>query len=151
MTESGHPRGIVLCGGERRMKVNQKFGEKMIGDTQQYDELSRLYSSFGDKELLSLARDMDDLTETAQQVLKSELGRRGLEAAATAALPAEPLHDDLADSPLQAFAAMAPDEQTLLARRLPMQTSKASSPIVSLAAWIQFVWWSLRKTHSPPG
>ncbi len=82
----------------------------MIGDAQQYDELTKLYSTFGDEELQTLAREMDDLTEAAQQVLKAELGRRSLDTPAPAAAVIDPPHDDLAESPLQAFAAMAPDE-----------------------------------------
>lgn len=51
----------------------------MIGDAEQYERLTRLYGEFGDKELLALARDMSDLTETAQEVLRAEIAHRRLD------------------------------------------------------------------------
>jgi hypothetical protein len=82
----------------------------MIGDAEQYRELVALYGSFGDEELIALGRTIGDLTETAQEALKSELGRRGLRVtAAQGVAEARVLsEDDLAD--LRAFAALAPAE-----------------------------------------
>lgn len=82
----------------------------MIGDASQYDELQKLYGTFADEELQTLARDMNDLTEAAQQVLKVELGRRRLDVPAASAGEAGQQPDDLAESPLHAFAALAPEE-----------------------------------------
>jgi hypothetical protein len=50
----------------------------MIGDAPQYRELVTLYGSYGDGELVELARGMADLTVVAQEALKGELTRRGL-------------------------------------------------------------------------
>ncbi|MDE3105536.1 MAG: hypothetical protein KGK08_10210 [Acidobacteriota bacterium] len=51
----------------------------MLGDAPRYDELMLLYRNFSDTELRNLAREMGDLTESAQQVLKVELARRNLD------------------------------------------------------------------------
>jgi hypothetical protein len=48
----------------------------MIGDAAQYRDLVTLYGTYGDEELIELARGMDDLTAMAQEVLKGELTRR---------------------------------------------------------------------------
>jgi hypothetical protein len=82
----------------------------MIGDAQQYEELTRLYSTFGDLELQALAGDMDELTDAAQSVLKAELARRGLDVSERSEVTADSAPDDFAESPLHAFAAMAPAE-----------------------------------------
>jgi hypothetical protein len=83
---------------------------RMIGDAAQYQELMTLYSSYGDEELLALARGMSDLTEMAQQALRGEISRRGLKATSSPerAEPRVLSEDDLAD--LRAFAALAPAE-----------------------------------------
>ena len=39
----------------------------MIGDAAQYQELSALYGSYSDDELIGLGRGMADLTEMAQE------------------------------------------------------------------------------------
>ena len=81
----------------------------MIGDAAQYQELIALYASYGDEELLALARGMSDLTEMAQEALRGEISRRGLEVSSQdRAEPRMPSEDDLAD--LRAFAALAPAE-----------------------------------------
>jgi hypothetical protein len=82
----------------------------MIGDVAQYQELVKLYGTYGDDELLALGRGIADLTETAQEVLKGELARRGL----TMSAPAEPdeahglSEEEMAN--LRAYAALAPPE-----------------------------------------
>jgi len=48
----------------------------MIGDAAQYQDLVTLYGTYGDEELIELARGVDDLTAMAQEVLKGELTRR---------------------------------------------------------------------------
>jgi hypothetical protein len=84
----------------------------MIGDADQYQELTALYDSYGDGELVELGRGMADLTEMAQEVLKGELKRRGL----TIAPAAEPVEarvlrdEDLSD--MRSYAAFAPAECT---------------------------------------
>jgi hypothetical protein len=84
----------------------------MIGDADQYQELTALYDSYGDGELVELGRGMADLTEMAQEVLKGELKRRGL----TIAPAAEPVEarvlrdEDLSD--MRSYAAVAPAECT---------------------------------------
>lgn len=50
----------------------------MISDAEQYGELVRLYGEYGDDELIALGRQVGDLTETAQAILKAELVRRRL-------------------------------------------------------------------------
>jgi hypothetical protein len=57
----------------------------MIGDEAQYEELVTLYGSYGDGELVELARGMADLTVVAQEALKGELTRRGLKIEPTGA------------------------------------------------------------------
>jgi hypothetical protein len=82
----------------------------MVGDADQYRDLMALYGSYGDEELVELSRTMGDLTEMAQDVLKGEMGRRGLKVGA-AVRPTETrvLTDgDLAD--MRAYAELAPDE-----------------------------------------
>jgi hypothetical protein len=77
----------------------------MAEDTQQWNDLTQLYASFSETELRNLAGTLGDLTEVAQQALKSEFARRGL------ALPAQDgatQHGD--DLALRAIAANAPPE-----------------------------------------
>ena len=50
----------------------------MIGDAEQYQELAARYREYGDIELLELAADAADLTETAQQALAAEMQSRKL-------------------------------------------------------------------------
>jgi hypothetical protein len=82
----------------------------MIGDAAQYQELMTLYASYGDEELVALARGMSDLTEMAQQALRGEISRRGLKVSSSPerAEPRVLSEDDLAD--LRAFATLAPAE-----------------------------------------
>ena len=82
----------------------------MIGDAAQYQELVTLYASYGDEELMTLARGMSDLTEMAQEALRGEISRRGLKVSATPERSETRVlsEDDLAD--LRAFAALAPAE-----------------------------------------
>jgi hypothetical protein len=82
----------------------------MIGDAAQYQELVTLYGSYGDDELIGLGRGIDDLTEMAQEALKSELTRRGLKIApARGSVEAHVLSDeDLRD--MRAYAESAPAE-----------------------------------------
>jgi hypothetical protein len=82
----------------------------MIGDAEQYQELTALYGSYGDGELVELGHGMADLTEMAQEVLKGELKRRGL-AIAPAAAPVEArvlTDEDVSD--MRSYAAFAPAE-----------------------------------------
>jgi hypothetical protein len=82
----------------------------MVGDAEQYRELMELYRSYADGELVELSRKMADLTDTAQDVLKGELSRRGLKAAA-AEEPVEArvlTEEDLAD--MRSYAELAPAE-----------------------------------------
>jgi hypothetical protein len=81
----------------------------MIGDAAQYQELVALYGSYGDEELLGLGRGMPDLTEMAQEALKSELTRRGLKVAPAGEPVARPISDEeLAD--MRSYAELAPAE-----------------------------------------
>jgi hypothetical protein len=57
---------------------------------QEWQRLTSLYAEKSDEELLELAADFGNLTETAQQVLRDEMGKRRLEAPqALAAKPAD--------------------------------------------------------------
>jgi hypothetical protein len=82
----------------------------MIGDAAQYEELVKLYGSYGDGELVALGRGMADLTEMAQEALKGELARRGLQLPVTGERVETRVlsDDDLSD--MRAYAATAPDE-----------------------------------------
>jgi hypothetical protein len=66
----------------------------MIGDAAQYQDLVTLYGSYGDGELVELGRGMADLTETAQEALKSELARRRLKVEAAGARVETPVLSD---------------------------------------------------------
>jgi len=83
---------------------------RMIGDAEQYQELVGLYASYGDEELVGLAREMSDLTEMAQEALRGEIARRGLKVSSTPerAESRALSEEDLVD--LRAFAALAPAE-----------------------------------------
>jgi hypothetical protein len=50
----------------------------MAIDPQQQTELTQLYSTYSNEELTTLALTLGDLTDDAQQALKSELARRNL-------------------------------------------------------------------------
>jgi hypothetical protein len=78
----------------------------MAEDTQQLNDLTQLYASFSETELRNLAGTLGDLTEVAQQALKSEFTRRGLTLPAQAGATQ---HGD--ESTLQGFAANAPAER----------------------------------------
>jgi hypothetical protein len=65
----------------------------MASDTPQTSDLTQLYSTYGDAELLSLARTYSDLTDAAQQALKSELTHRGLSLPTPDAPPPAPEPD----------------------------------------------------------
>jgi hypothetical protein len=80
----------------------------MIGDAGQYQELVTLYGSYGDEELVTLARGMADLTETAQDALKGELMRRGLKVAVEGEPKRVLTDEDLQD--MRAYAELAPAE-----------------------------------------
>ena len=69
----------------------------MIGDLAQYRDLATLYGTYGDQELIELARGMDDLTAMAQEVLKGELTRRRIPIPSpkTAELPGNLKESDL--------------------------------------------------------
>jgi hypothetical protein len=82
----------------------------MIGDAAQYQELLALYSSYSDDELIGLGRGMADLTEMAQDVLRDELKRRGLEIKSAREAPEKRVltDDDLQD--MRTYAESAPAE-----------------------------------------
>jgi hypothetical protein len=83
----------------------------MIGDAEQYQELTARYREYGDIELLKLAVEAADLTEPAQQALAAEMQSRKLSLKPKEAPKRElPVFDD-ADMPtLREFAALAPAE-----------------------------------------
>jgi hypothetical protein len=83
----------------------------MTGETQQYNDLTHLYGTFSDGELENLALTFNDLIEPAQKAIKAEFGRRGM----TMPLPSQSQSEgrqDHAESPLQGFAANAPEDCT---------------------------------------
>lgn len=80
-----------------------------MSETQQYADLVQTYAGFGDVELKNLALTFNDLTEPAQRALKAEFARRSL-AMPSASQNASPESD--AGSPLQGFAADAPEDCT---------------------------------------
>src|SRR5258708_26374211 len=82
----------------------------MIGDAAQYQELVTLYGSYSDDELIGLGRGIGDLTETAQEALKSELARRGLKLASAAELGETRILTDEDLQDMRAYAELAPAE-----------------------------------------
>ena len=82
----------------------------MIGDAAQYQELVTLYGSYGDDELIGLGRGMTDLTEMAQEVLKSELARRGLKLASATELGKSRVLTDEDLEDMRTYAEQAPAE-----------------------------------------
>lgn len=81
----------------------------MIGDAAQYQELAKLYGSFGDEELVALAARSDDLTEMAREVLQGEMTRRGLRVT-TKGLPAVAEAPDLRGLSMERYAELAPED-----------------------------------------
>jgi hypothetical protein len=82
----------------------------MIGDAPQYQELITLYSSYGDNELIELARGAGDLTQMAQEALKSELTRRGLKIASVREPGEAHVLTDEDPQDMRAYAESAPSE-----------------------------------------
>jgi hypothetical protein len=81
----------------------------MVGDADQYRDLMALYGSYGDEELVELSRTMGDLTEMAQEILRGEMGRRGLKIAAAQPAETRVLTDEnMAD--MRTYAELAPEE-----------------------------------------
>lgn len=80
----------------------------MIGDAAEYRDLVALYISYGDEELVSLARGLNDLTQMAQEALKGELARRGLKVTPAEKVRRILTEDDLAD--MRSYAELAPAE-----------------------------------------
>ena len=78
-------------------------------DTQQQNDLTELYASYGMSELNSLALTYNDLTDSAQQALRAEYARRGLGMPQPAPVPADRVADESA-SALHGFAANAPED-----------------------------------------
>jgi hypothetical protein len=79
-------------------------------DMQQQTELTELYATYGDDELNTLALTYDDLTDPAQQAMKSEYSRRHLTMPAAAAAALTPIEADDTESALHGFSANAPEE-----------------------------------------
>jgi ribosomal protein S27AE len=111
----------------------------MIGDAGQYNELVTLYGDYSDDELVELGRGIADLTEMAQEVLKGELGRRGLKIApAGEPVEARVLTDeDLQD--MRAYAEVAPadcifdfeDERSAAAAYYALAAQRIDAIVVS--------------------
>jgi hypothetical protein len=113
LTEALHiiPKAIAKSKGLYGLRHTTIDRERtMIGDAAQYQELLTLYGSYGDDELIRLERGIGDLTEMAQEVLKSELARRGVKlASGRKPVEAHVLTDeDLQD--MRAYAELAPAE-----------------------------------------
>ena len=80
-------------------------------ESQQYADLAQLYGGFGDEELKNLALTFNDLTEPAQRALKAEFAQRGLALPSPSGSASEAVRSN-SDSPLQSFAADAPEDCT---------------------------------------
>ncbi len=80
-----------------------------MDDAVQYQELVKLYETYGDGELVELGRGMGDLTEMAQQALQGELARRGLKVEEEAREPERGL-SEFEMTRLREYAALAPPE-----------------------------------------
>ena len=80
---------FLAIDGEAVARV--KFVVIMATDNQAeaYRRLQELYADMSDSRIEEMAEQIDDLTETAQQVLRAEIGKRGLDAKAQEA-PAKP-------------------------------------------------------------
>lgn len=55
------------------------FRKIMSNPTNEYRRLAEVYAAMADRELEALARDADQLTEIAQEILAKELRRRGID------------------------------------------------------------------------
>ena len=82
----------------------------MIGDASQYQDLVTLYGSYGDAELMALARGMADLTDAAQGALKDEMTRRKLDIAAASKRAESRVVSDEELLDMRTYATTAPDE-----------------------------------------
>jgi hypothetical protein len=82
----------------------------MIDDATQFQELVMLYGTYGDEELLTLGRTMSDLTEMAQEALKTETARRRLTVAAVGEPAKDRILSDDELSDRRSYAALAPPE-----------------------------------------
>jgi DNA-directed RNA polymerase subunit M/transcription elongation factor TFIIS len=60
-----------------------------IDQSEAYRKLQELYADLSDSRIESMAENIDDLTEMAQQVLRAEIAKRGLDAQSPGAAPAE--------------------------------------------------------------
>ena len=76
----------------------------------QFQELVKLYETYGDGELLALGQGMADLTDMAQAALKGELARRGLRISKAAEPERTPILSEDELERLRAYAALAPPE-----------------------------------------
>ncbi|CAN5502841.1 hypothetical protein BH10ACI4_BH10ACI4_28770 [soil metagenome] len=86
----------------------------MAIDPQQQTELTQLYRTYSNEELTTLALTLGDLTDEAQQALKSELASRGLPLATGSAH--SPQQPDDSDGPVESTFEFANMEDALLAQ-----------------------------------
>jgi hypothetical protein len=84
----------------------------MSDSADEYQQLAKRYSGMYDDELLKLASEYDDLTDTAQLVLRDELLRRKLEAPKPSAEPAE--EDHTGGEPIALDLDVSPDGNVLI-------------------------------------
>jgi len=84
----------------------------MSESADEYQQLAKRYSSMYDEELLKLAAEYDDLTDTAQLVLRDELQRRKLELPTPAADPAD--EDHTGGEPISLDLDVSPDGNVLI-------------------------------------
>ena len=83
----------------------------MVGDAEQFSELSKMYGAMSDDELVELGRGLEDLTEVAQTALKGELAQRRLSVEVEDAELAGELEEELDGVSLpEGYAFRAPDE-----------------------------------------
>jgi DNA-directed RNA polymerase subunit M/transcription elongation factor TFIIS len=87
---------VVDAEASGRVKFRVIMGNTNEADA--YRKLQELYADMSDSRIESMAENIDDLTEIAQQVLRAEIAKRGLDAQSRDAAPVEvarhaPLND----------------------------------------------------------
>ena len=109
----------------------------MIGDQAQYRDLVTLYGTYGDEELIELARGMDDLTAMAQEVLKGELTRRRIPIPSpnTAKLPNTAKESD---SEINRFVDLAP--QDCIWEFAEAEDAMAAASTAGRTSWTRRMW-----------
>lgn len=113
----------------------------MSDSADEYQQLAKRYSCMYDDELLKLAAEYDDLTDTAQLVLRDELQRRKLELPTLTADPAD--GDHTGGEPISLDLDVSPDGNVLIG-------NFQSAEQASIAYWALEIAGIPAKVVTPP-